>query len=63
MIKIQGNPGLVKDRGSKAVINVDSDQYQAALNRRMSKNKLESRLSKMEQEIKMLKELLTKQDK
>lgn len=50
-LKVEGHPNLVRDSGSKAIINIDKDAYRE----HVAKKNLHSKVINMDEEISELK--------
>ena len=66
-LKVEGNPGLVRDSRSKAIILEDQESYKVYLNEKrfrekvaQTSNNVETEISQLKEEINEIKSLLHK---
>ena len=59
MKKVTDNPNLRRDENNSAIINVDATGYRAARQRKALRGVRENRLTKLETEMKEIKDMLT----
>ena len=59
-IKVEGEPGIVRDARSKAIISVDKDAYAEFKARMAEKREAANRLTKLEDRMENLEHMLSR---
>jgi chromosome segregation ATPase len=57
---VEDNPGLIRDKASKAIINIDHEAYERYKEAKAHKASKDKQIENLENEIKDLKELIYK---
>ena len=57
---VEDNPGLIRDKASKAIINIDHEAYERYKEAKAHQVSKDKQIEKLEHEIKDLKELIYK---
>ena len=57
---VEDNPGLIRDKASKAIINIDHEAYKRYKEKKAHQVLKDKKIEKLENEIKDLKELIYK---
>ena len=59
-IKIDGHPGLVRDKNSGAILNINSNEIEAARERKALRKQKDQEFENLKNEVSEIKELLLK---
>ena len=59
-IEIDGQPGLVRDKNSGAILNIDSNEIEAARERKALRKQKDQEFENLKNEVSEIKELLLK---
>ena len=57
-LKVEGHPDLERDTYANAIVNTDSDAYNAFIQRVNEKNAREERLNRLEKDMSEIKDLI-----
>jgi len=59
-INVEGHPGLVRDKNSGAILNINSNEIEAARERKRLRKQKDVELEDLKNEVSEIKELLLK---
>jgi hypothetical protein len=58
-LHVKDNPDLVREKDSKAIINIDTEAYNRYMERKKYQNKKDEKINKLEAEVADLKKFIT----